>query len=117
MIMDKKGIARVFLRALMTTFLMGGFFPLIIGDSEFFSLAGAEEVSHEGRIVFASDCDNPKVNFEIYVMNADGSNVQRLTNTNGGEWSPDWTAVSHSVEPNGKLNITWGEIKRRISGQ
>lgn len=39
------------------------------------------------RIVFASDRDG---NLEIYVMNADGSNQTRLTNTPEDDWGPVW---------------------------
>ncbi|TRO54609.1 translocation protein TolB, partial [Candidatus Bathyarchaeota archaeon] len=45
---------------------------------------------NNGKIAFNSDRDG---NFEIYVMNADGSNVTRLTNNSDYDtvpwWSPD----------------------------
>ena len=41
-----------------------------------------------GRIAFASDRDG---NFEIYVMDADGSNQTRLTNTPGREQEVEWS--------------------------
>jgi TolB protein len=59
-----------------------------------------------GKIAFASNRDDPNVsgchptcNFEIYVMNPDGTGVTRLTNTPGtweGEvaWSPDGTKIA-----------------------
>ena len=40
------------------------------------------------RIAFASDREG---NFELYAMDADGSNQQRLTNTPGEEWHPAWS--------------------------
>ncbi|MBK9055699.1 MAG: PD40 domain-containing protein [Chloroflexi bacterium] len=40
------------------------------------------------RIVFVSERDG---NAELYVMNADGSNLIRLTYTAAAEQSPDWT--------------------------
>lgn len=52
----------------------------------------------EGKIAFASDRDCQWA--EIYVMNADGSNVQRLTCTPGGwasqapTWSPDGRKIA-----------------------
>lgn len=61
-----------------------------------------------GRIAYIS---NETGNYEIYVMDADGSNVQRLTNTPQNEVFPDWTAFSYAVEPAGKLPTTWGETK------
>jgi TolB protein len=46
--------------------------------------------SPDGRIVFQSDCDD---NYEIYVMNANGSGQTRLTKSPGADevprWSPD----------------------------
>jgi len=47
-----------------------------------------EEDWRQGRIVFDSERDG---NFEIYVMNADGSNQQRLTNWERGDQWPGWT--------------------------
>jgi len=48
-----------------------------------------------GRIAFDSDRDG---NFEIYVMNADGTGVTRLTNgpaaDGGPAWSPDGTRIA-----------------------
>ena len=41
-----------------------------------------------GRIAFASRRDG---NFEIYVMNADGSGVTNLTNEPEHDWAPDWS--------------------------
>ncbi|MFC1713450.1 M56 family metallopeptidase [Candidatus Poribacteria bacterium] len=54
---------------------------------------------------------------DIYVMNADGSNVEQLTNTPEWEFAPDWTALSYAVEPAGKLKATWGKIKRGLFGE
>jgi len=44
--------------------------------------------SINGKIAFASDRDG---NYEIYVMNADGSGQTRLTNNNYKEGHPDWS--------------------------
>jgi len=67
------------------------------------------------KIAFCSyERDKPS---EMYVMNADGSNVQQLTNTPEYEFQPDWTAFSYAVEPAGKLKSTWGEIKRGLFGK
>jgi TolB protein len=41
-----------------------------------------------GKIAFASDRDG---NFEIYVMNADGSDQTRLTTNEWGDWYPAWS--------------------------
>lgn len=63
------------------------------------------------RIAFSSNRDG---NYEMYVMDADGSNIRRLTNTSEDEFESDWTAFSYSVEPTGKLRATWGKIKRGL---
>lgn len=64
------------------------------------------------KIVFSTFEDkNP---MGICVMNANGSNAQRLTNTPEWELSPDWTAFSYVVKPAGKLGSTWGKIKALI---
>jgi hypothetical protein len=44
-------------------------------------------------------------------MDADGSNIKRLTNTPANERGLDWTAFSYAVESGGKLKSTWGKIK------
>ena len=44
--------------------------------------------SYTGRIVFTSLRDG---NAEIYVMDADGGNQERLTNHRAGDSSPDWS--------------------------
>jgi Tol biopolymer transport system component len=60
------------------------------------------------KIVFISDRDQPgdcnySGNCDIYVMNADGSGVTRLTNTSAFEsspaWSPDGTKIAFSRAP------------------
>ena len=40
------------------------------------------------RIAFASDGDG---NYDLYVMDVDGSNQRRLTNTPAEEWHPNWS--------------------------
>ncbi|HKE55350.1 MAG TPA: chitobiase/beta-hexosaminidase C-terminal domain-containing protein, partial [Pyrinomonadaceae bacterium] len=54
------------------------------------------------KIAFASNRDG---NYEIYLMNADGSNPQRLTNSAGADrapaWSPDGTKIIFSSERDG----------------
>jgi len=47
-----------------------------------------EELAPPSRIVFVSDRDG---NNEIYVMDADGSNQQRLTNNPAGDSFPSWS--------------------------
>ena len=43
------------------------------------------------RITFASDRKGDLVNIEIYVMDADGSNPQRLTENRVYDWQPSWS--------------------------
>lgn len=50
--------------------------------------------SSSGRIAFASDRYG---NFEIYVMNADGSNVSRLTNNLSDDASPTWSPDGNHI--------------------
>ena len=45
-------------------------------------------VDVQARIAFVSDRDG---NSEIYVMDADGGNPQRLTNNDFDDWYPSWS--------------------------
>ena len=58
------------------------------------------------RIAFTSNRDG---NEEIYVMNADGSGVTRLTNNSandgGADWSPDGTRVVFASDRDGNYEI------------
>jgi len=61
------------------------------------------------KIAFClSEGDNPT---DLYIMNVDGENVNKITDTPEWEWSLDWTAFSYAVESGGKLKSTWGKIK------
>ena len=46
-------------------------------------------VDAQGQIAFASNREDG--NYEIYVMDADGKNQQRLTNNPNDDWSPSWS--------------------------
>jgi Tol biopolymer transport system component len=52
------------------------------------ALAGCTGTSSRGKVVFQSSRDG---NFEIFSMNDDGSNVQRLTNSPAYDVSPSWS--------------------------
>ena len=70
------------------------------------------------RIAFNSNRDgdwekDPKDNWEIYVMNADGTNPINLTNHLSWDSGPAWEPVpTLSVSPKGKLATLWGQVKR-----
>jgi len=70
------------------------------------ALAGCTGTSSRGKIVFQSTRDG---NFEIYSMNDDGSNLQRLTNSPAYDvspsWSPDGSQVLFASDRDGNWEI------------
>ena len=61
---------------------------LLLVPSNSFVAAADDGLGVNGKIAFQSDRDG---NFEIYVMNADGSGQTRLTNNNAEDWEPNWS--------------------------
>ena len=63
------------------------------------------------KIAFASSRDG---DHNIYVMDTDGRNAVKLTNTPPGidYADPSWPRGGLAVKPNGKLPTSWGGLKR-----
>jgi hypothetical protein len=55
------------------------------------STPGSGPTARQGQIAFASDRHG---NFEIYVMNADGTGMERLTNDPADDVDPAWSPAS-----------------------
>ena len=70
------------------------------------------------RIAFHSNRDGdwekkPNDNWEVYVMNADGTNPINLTNHPAWDAQPSWEpAPTLNVSSKGKLATLWGKVKR-----
>ena len=70
------------------------------------------QAGQEGQIVFGSKRDG---SCEIYVMDADGKNVRRLTKHPKSDWGADWFGeFVRPVSPAGKQIITWGWLRNWI---
>ncbi len=69
-------------------------------------------VQNGRRIAFDSNRDG---DYKIYLMDTTGRNVVKLTKTPPGigNVSSSWLSRALSVNPSGKLPISWGELKRR----
>ena len=61
------------------------------------------------RIVFRSDRDG---NSEVYVMDADGSNLQNLSRTPHSDVDPAWLNAPFAVSPARKKFTMWGWLKQ-----
>ena len=70
-----------------------------------------------GRIVFASKRDD---NYEIYVMNSDGTNQRRLTNNPREDgrpaWSPDCRQVAFESDRSGHVDIYVMDVADALQG-
>ncbi len=87
--MKKKTIRLVVSCLVVVALLLASCTPAVEGEEEVAVVVEEEQVTVEGKIVFGSKRDG---NWEIYVMNADGSNQQRLTDNPSDDvqlsWSP-----------------------------
>ena len=80
---------------------------------------GGADWSPDGmRIAFSTNRDGnwekkPNDNWEVYVMNADGTNPINLTNHPAWDSTPAWEPASTlSVSSQGRLVTLWGKVKR-----
>ena len=80
---------------------------------------GGADWSPDGmRIAFSTNRDGnwekkPNDNWEVYVMNADGTNPINLTNHPAWDSQASWEPVpTLSVSPKGGLVTLWGKVKR-----
>ena len=75
------------------------------------------DVDAQARIAFSSERDG---NWEIYVMDADGGNPQKLTNNPHDDTDPAWFDPAFAVAPapvtgyswTGKMLTMWGWLKQ-----
>ena len=63
------------------------------------------------RIAFTSSGNRNKHDSNIYVMDIDGGNIQRLTRDAESDYNPDWARSAFSVSPAGKQLTIWGWLK------
>ncbi len=71
------------------------------------------------RIAFSSkrgpDWNTRNGDWDIYVMDTDGRNIQNLTNNPlAHEWSPAWYFPAFAVAPAGKQLTMWGWLKQIV---
>ena len=97
----RKGVRKLGLIALIAaTIGVGGYLGLGYARSE------EAKPSYQNKIAFVSLRDG---NFEIYVMNLDGSNPTRLTNNPASDtypsWSPDEKRIAFTSNRDGNLEI------------
>ncbi len=67
----------------------------------------AQAPAVNGPIAFATDRDG---NYEIYVMQSDGSALTRLTNLPEGDWDPAWSPDGNRIAFRHNENNTRGQI-------
>ena len=69
------------------------------------------QAPQQAQIVFTSRRDGNDENIEIYVMDADGKNQRRLTNSPGYDfqpaWSPDGQKIAFTTERDWKAGLGW----------
>ena len=69
-------------------------------------------VDAQAQIAFVSDRDG---NEDIYVMDTDGQNPQKLTNNPlAHDYEPAWYRPVFAVAPTGKQFTMWGWLKKVV---